>query len=91
MTTIGFDPLLSEEKAAAAGVKKVRRPTPAGSRAASVTQSISTGLTLPPVIYITLRLKVSLDELYAKADFITLHTPLNDATRNLICTATLAK
>jgi D-3-phosphoglycerate dehydrogenase len=28
--------------------------------------------------------KVELDELYARADFITLHTPLTDATRNLI-------
>src|SRR5712692_6028715 len=28
--------------------------------------------------------RVSLDELLARADFITLHTPLNDATRNLI-------
>ena len=56
MTTIGFDPLVSEEKAAASGVRKV-----------------------------------ALEELLAKSDFITLHTPLNDATRGLICAATLAK
>src|SRR5579862_6305462 len=28
--------------------------------------------------------RVALDELFARADFITLHTPLTDATRNLI-------
>jgi D-3-phosphoglycerate dehydrogenase len=35
--------------------------------------------------------KVELDELYGRADFITLHTPLTDATRNMIDQAALAK
>ena len=35
--------------------------------------------------------KVSLDELFARADFITLHTPLTEATRNLIDAAAIAK
>ena len=35
--------------------------------------------------------RVSLDELYARADFMTLHTPLTDATRNLIDAAAIAK
>src|SRR5437667_9654860 len=35
--------------------------------------------------------RVSLDELLARADFITLHTPLNDATRNLIDKDALAR
>ncbi|WP_127142442.1 phosphoglycerate dehydrogenase [Pelagibacterium montanilacus] len=35
--------------------------------------------------------KVELDELLAKADFITLHTPLIDATRNIIDAAAIAK
>ena len=35
--------------------------------------------------------KVELDALLARADFITLHTPLNDATRNLINAETIAK
>src|SRR5258707_9345724 len=35
--------------------------------------------------------RVSLDELFARADFITLHTPLNDATRNLIDKDALAR
>src|SRR5262249_2408600 len=35
--------------------------------------------------------KVELDALYARADFITLHTPLTDATRNLIDKAAFAK
>ncbi len=35
--------------------------------------------------------RVSLDELYARADFITLHTPLTEATRNLIDAAAFAK
>lgn len=56
MVTLGFDPTVSAETAAAAGITKV-----------------------------------SLDALFAGSDFITLHTPLNDATRNLICAATLAK
>jgi D-3-phosphoglycerate dehydrogenase len=34
---------------------------------------------------------VSLDELFARADFITLHTPLTDATRNIIDKDALAK
>ena len=34
---------------------------------------------------------VSLDELYRRADFITLHTPLTAETKNLITTASLAK
>ena len=33
----------------------------------------------------------SVDALLAASDFVTLHTPLNDATRNLICKQTLAK
>jgi D-3-phosphoglycerate dehydrogenase / 2-oxoglutarate reductase len=35
--------------------------------------------------------RVSLDELLARADFITLHTPLTEATRNLIDAAAFAK
>ncbi len=35
--------------------------------------------------------KVELDELLAKADFITLHTPLTDATRNIIDAKALAR
>ncbi|HXQ49455.1 MAG TPA: phosphoglycerate dehydrogenase [Stellaceae bacterium] len=35
--------------------------------------------------------KVELDELLARADFITLHTPLTDATRNIIDAKALAK
>ncbi|HUZ74289.1 MAG TPA: phosphoglycerate dehydrogenase [Stellaceae bacterium] len=35
--------------------------------------------------------KAELDELFARADFITLHTPLTDATRNIIDTRALAK
>ncbi len=35
--------------------------------------------------------KVELDALFARADFITLHTPLTDATRNLIDAAAIAK
>ncbi len=35
--------------------------------------------------------KVELDELLARADFITLHTPLIDATRNIISAEALAK
>ena len=34
---------------------------------------------------------MSLDELLARADFITLHTPLTDATRNIIDAAAIAK
>ena len=35
--------------------------------------------------------KVELDELLARADFITLHTPLTDATRNILSREALAK
>ncbi|XP_055299271.1 D-3-phosphoglycerate dehydrogenase [Sitodiplosis mosellana] len=35
--------------------------------------------------------KLELDEIWPLADYITVHTPLIPATRNLICTATLAK
>ena len=35
--------------------------------------------------------KVALDELLARADFISLHTPLNESTRGLIDTAAIAK
>lgn len=35
--------------------------------------------------------KVELDELLKRADFITLHTPLNDATRNILNEKSLAK
>lgn len=35
--------------------------------------------------------KVELDELLKRADFITLHTPLNDATRNILNAKSLAK
>jgi D-3-phosphoglycerate dehydrogenase len=35
--------------------------------------------------------KVSFDELLARADFITLHTPLTDATKNMIDAAAIAK
>jgi D-3-phosphoglycerate dehydrogenase len=35
--------------------------------------------------------KVELDELFRRADFITLHTPLTDATRNIIDAAALAQ
>jgi D-3-phosphoglycerate dehydrogenase len=34
---------------------------------------------------------VGLDELYARADFVSLHTPLTEATRNLIDAAALAR
>ncbi|NIJ08275.1 D-3-phosphoglycerate dehydrogenase [Sphingomonas vulcanisoli] len=35
--------------------------------------------------------KATLDELLAKADFITLHTPLTDSTRNILSAENLAK
>ncbi|TJW33194.1 MAG: phosphoglycerate dehydrogenase, partial [Mesorhizobium sp.] len=35
--------------------------------------------------------KVELDELFARADFITLHTPLTDKTRNIIDATAIAK
>lgn len=53
---VGFDPQVTEEAAALAGVRKV-----------------------------------SLDELWAAADFVTLHTPLNAATRHLVNAQTLAR
>jgi D-3-phosphoglycerate dehydrogenase len=34
--------------------------------------------------------KIDLDDLFARADFITLHTPLTDATRNIIDAAALS-
>jgi D-3-phosphoglycerate dehydrogenase len=56
MKTLGFDPLVSADAAAAMGVEKS-----------------------------------TLEQIWAASDFITVHTPLNDATRNLICTATIKK
>ena len=53
---IGFDPVVSEAAASAAGIRKV-----------------------------------TLDELWGSADFVTLHTPLNAATRHVVNAATLAK
>ncbi len=50
MTVLGFDPLLSAEKALEHGIESVSR----------------------------------IDELWPRCDFITLHTPLNAETRNLI-------
>src|SRR5690348_9582859 len=35
--------------------------------------------------------KVELDQLYARADFITLHTPLTDSTKHMIDAAAIAK
>jgi len=35
--------------------------------------------------------KVELDEIFKRADFITLHTPLTDKTRNIVDAASLAK
>src|SRR3546814_3903357 len=35
--------------------------------------------------------KVTLDDLLARADFITLHTPLTDSTRNILSRENLAK
>jgi D-3-phosphoglycerate dehydrogenase / 2-oxoglutarate reductase len=35
--------------------------------------------------------KVSLDELFSRADFITLHTPLNEQTRDMIDAAAIAR
>jgi D-3-phosphoglycerate dehydrogenase len=47
---------------------------------------------LPPERAVALGVeKVGLDELYARADFITLHTPLTEATRNMIAAAAIAR
>jgi len=35
--------------------------------------------------------KVELDDLFARADFISLHTPLTDATRDIINAESIAK
>ena len=35
--------------------------------------------------------KLELDDLFARADFITLHTPLTDATRNIVDRAAIAR
>jgi len=35
--------------------------------------------------------KVDLDALFKRADFITLHTPLTDKTRNIVDAAALVK
>lgn len=56
MHVVGYDPFLSESRAAELGIDKVE-----------------------------------LDELFARADFITLHTPLTDKTRNIINKAAIAK
>jgi D-3-phosphoglycerate dehydrogenase len=56
MTVIGYDPVLSPDLAARAGIELV-----------------------------------DLDELFERSDFITVHTPLNDATRSLLNRETLAK
>ncbi|MEX0406289.1 phosphoglycerate dehydrogenase [Aquibium sp. LZ166] len=56
MHVVGFDPFLSESRAAELGIEKVE-----------------------------------LDELFARADFITLHTPLTDKTRNIVNAASIAK
>jgi len=56
MTVLGFDPLLSAEKAIEHGIESV----------------------------------ANIDELWPRCDFITLHTPLNAETRNLIDSRSLA-
>lgn len=56
MNVVGFDPVLTKEKAAAMGIELV-----------------------------------SLDELYARADVITMHTPLLPATKNMINDEAFAK
>ena len=56
MKVIGYDPFLTEERAAKMGIEKV-----------------------------------DLDTLLSRADFITLHTPLTDQTRNIIDAAALKK
>jgi len=56
MRVVAFDPVLSDERAAALGVEKL-----------------------------------GLDEMLAQADFITLHVPLIDATRNIINDENIAK
>jgi D-3-phosphoglycerate dehydrogenase len=56
MRVVGYDPFLSQERAADLGIEKVE-----------------------------------LDELFARADFITMHTPLTDATKNIIDAKAIAK
>ncbi len=56
MNVIGFDPVLSEERAKEMGVRLS-----------------------------------SLDEIFREADFITLHVPLTDQTRGIICAENIAK
>ncbi len=56
MTTLGYDPFLSDEMASRLQIRLA-----------------------------------SLDEIYAEADYLTLHTPLIDGTRHLISSATLEK
>jgi len=56
MHVVGYDPFLSESRAAELGIEKVE-----------------------------------LDDLFARADFITLHTPLTDKTRNIIDARAIAK
>ena len=56
MNVIGFDPFLTEERAADLGIEKVE-----------------------------------LDDLFSRADFITIHVPKNDKTANLIRKETIAK
>jgi len=79
MVTLGFDPLVTEERAAAAGVKKVRR------------QATHARNPPPPPPPPPPPSQMSLDALFAASDIITLHTPYNEATRNLINKAALAK
>ncbi|XP_055599503.1 D-3-phosphoglycerate dehydrogenase [Uranotaenia lowii] len=56
MRVIGFDPITTDEEAAAAGIEKME-----------------------------------LEQIWPQADYITVHTPLIPATKNLISAATLAK
>jgi D-3-phosphoglycerate dehydrogenase len=56
MKVVGYDPFLSQERAADLGIEKVE-----------------------------------LDELFARADFITMHTPLTEATKNIIDAKSIAK
>lgn len=56
MNVIAYDPFLSEDRAKAAGIRKV-----------------------------------SLDELFAQADFITIHTPLTPETKGLLNSTTISR